>query len=126
MRRLFITLLAVSALFLTFTSVSLAGIRGMDLWAPKSVYVNYTYCSGVNGCLTIVGHVSNNDGQPYSCQVQYDPIPGFFVFNSLIVPKQSLDWNLTVGYQGQTTVSFSLYCNGTYVPGQTEPVRVRT
>jgi hypothetical protein len=125
-RRIVVLGLAVLGL-LAFAGSASAAVRGVVLNAPKSVTVDYVHCADPSGnplpCINVNGGVYNNDGQVYSCQVVLNEL-NFVVMNTPIAPGQSIQWNVSTPYTGQSYLTFTLYCNGAPVPGQTDRVRV--
>jgi hypothetical protein len=110
-----------------FAVTASAGTRGLVLDTPSSVSVNKTMCADGYGnplpCLAVVGYVINNDGGNFNCQV-YSADAGFNVFDGILAPGARKQWNITIGYVGQSYLMFTLYCNGTPVPGQSKRVKV--
>jgi hypothetical protein len=127
MRRSIRSLLFLAVFMMALAGSASAATHGVVLNASKSVAVNFTQCADSSGnplpCLTVVGTVNNNDGRVYACQVVLSE-PNHVVFDTTVSPGQSAQWSVVTAYTGQTYLTFTLYCDGTAVPGQTDRVRV--
>src|SRR4051812_50178404 len=113
------------ALGLMVTASASAAVHGVTLSAPKTVTVNHASCTvgGLPGdCLLVVGSATNNNPQAYACQVLDEN--GFIAMDTTLAPGQTVEWGISGPYTGQSALTFTLYCNGALVPGQTERTRV--